>query len=40
MESTKEANTPNNYSRGSESFQLDSLVESAIGEVLKLLIKS
>lgn len=31
MESAKEANTPNHYSRGSESFQLDSLVESAIG---------
>ena len=31
MESAKEANTPNHYSRESDSFQLDSLVEKAIG---------
>ena len=31
MESAKEANTPNQYSRESDSFQLDSLVENAIG---------
>jgi RNA polymerase sigma-70 factor (ECF subfamily) len=31
MESAKEANTPNHYSRESDSFQLDNLVENAIG---------
>ena len=31
MDSVKEANTPHNYSRDTDTFKLDSLVESAIG---------